>query len=107
MLAVARLNPRTAKYMNLQLNRDGSLTAGEVDVSVPYTPDTGLAALQNTSLLVQRANRQKIGQLETRGKYEAPRSSGELAAVSDEDLYLRPHRTKSVCAKIMEYFFSY
>ncbi len=95
--------------MNLQLNRDGSLTAGEVDVSLPYTPDAGLAALQNTSLLVQRANRQKIGQLETRGKYEVPRScsGGELAAVSDEDLYLRPHRTKSVCAKIMEYFFSY
>ncbi len=107
MLAAAILTQRTAKYMNLQLSRDGSLTAGEIDVSVLYgaaaREDSGLYGSQSTSLLTRRGGRLPSDG-GSRGRFEVPQGDG---LTSDADLYLRPHRAKSVCAKVMEYFFSY
>jgi hypothetical protein len=90
--------------MNLSLHRDGSLTAGEVDVTLPFPgseANDSRGAGQHSSLLLQHGQQQ-----ETRGKYQVPRGIGQ-SDVDDSDLYLRPHRSKSLCAKIVEYFFSY
>jgi hypothetical protein len=101
LVAVTRMSPRIAKYMNLSLHRDGSLTAGEVDVTLlfPGVEANEHGATQHSSLLLQHGQQQ-----ETRGKYQVPRSTG---SVDDSDLYLRPYRSKSICAKMVEYFFSY
>jgi hypothetical protein len=111
-VAVTRLTPRVAQYMNLSLHRDGSMTAGEIDVTVPYSCGTCAATDSEHASLLQRGPRQR---LETKGKYQVPRSTSNGNGISclggdgavDTDLYLRPRRVKSVCERIVEYFFAY
>ena len=118
VISVTRLDPSVAKYMNLHLSRDGLvLTQEGVDLTSVYST----ADLQNASeksALIQRRTGSRRG-VTTRGKYEvdepASTTSGSSSSsdsnsngeTEDSSIYLKPNRTKSICTKLMEYFFSY
>lgn len=115
VISVVRLEPSIAKYMNLHLSRDGlTLTQEGVDLSVVYNSEADLQSVSEQSNLVQRrtGNRRGI----TRGKYEVEEDSrttssgGSVSGDSeqlDSSIYLKPIRTKNICTKIVEFFFSY
>lgn len=122
VISVSRLNPTIAKYMNLHLSRDGeTLTQEGVDLSVVYNAADVQQASEKAALIQRRTGTRRNN---IRGKYEeesthssinssvnsSSNSSGSSVSGEEEldsSIYLKPNRTKSICTKIVEYFFSY
>jgi hypothetical protein len=131
LLSVLLLNPRLAQHLNIHLRRDGSL---EVENCVDISSTTVSAAETNGATngaggshssglgggLRQRgvggigssAQRGVGGSAEERSGLlgadgEANGTGRGALASAVPDLYLQPHRRKSLCERIVEYFFAY
>eukprot|EP01038_Epipyxis_sp_PR26KG_P005896 gene5896-8136_t len=113
LIGVSQMNRRLANYMNVTLTRDGHLTSTDgtlnnansnMDFDNTSNEQPNGIGLGGSSLRM----RSKAGQdgLLNSKKFEVP--SGKDGFVGESDgLYLKPYRRKSICTRIMEYFFSY
>jgi hypothetical protein len=131
LLSVLLLNPRLAQHLNIHLRRDGSL---EVENCVDASSTTvsaaeasgatnGAAGGHSSGLgggLRQRVVRGSENSAQRGVGGSAEERSGLLGADGEAngtgrgalastvpDLYLQPHRRKSLCERIVEYFFAY
>ncbi|KAJ1440581.1 hypothetical protein B484DRAFT_144930 [Ochromonadaceae sp. CCMP2298] len=121
LLSVLVLTARLASNMNLQMARDGSLivggggrgggsagggggivrTMGSVGSVSEEGEDVGLGLRQRESTGTEMARNREEARLAS-GRYRVP--EGEEGG---QGLYLQPHRRKSLCERLVEYFFSY
>lgn len=97
LIAVHVLNFTLAKYMNIQLNREGGMLilggGGESNIATGVSVGGGL--------------RNRYGGGNNNKDDDVHVSVDRRNNVVDGGLYLQPHRRKSVCQQLMEYFFSY
>lgn len=126
LLSVLVLNPRLAQHMGLTLSRDGSLQVSNALSAGADTADprrvlglTGEYSNSNNNDGVLGGGlrqRQKVpGQGIVRGEEEqegllgmAKREAAARRARQDTpELYLQPSRRKSICERVVEYFFAY
>jgi hypothetical protein len=114
LLSVLLLNPRLAQHLNIHLRRDGSLevencvdssstvSAAETSGTVGHSSGLGGGLRQRS---VGGGAEERSGLLSGEGEGSGA-SRGALASTVP-DLYLTPHRRKSLCERIVEYFFAY
>ena len=124
LLSVLVLNPRLAQHLDVHLRRDGSLETA--DCTAGMGADGTVAGETVASGAGLGAGlRQRNAGTRTASSTERDRllggnsadlhpasvgdsSSSSLTRADDlPDLYLQPRRRKSVCERVVEYFFSY
>ena len=128
LISVMVLNTRIAKQMNLNMSRDGMLLTGEGgmgdNTTGSFVDYEGLTDDVDTDGVRQRRSRAGAEgrmysskyRVQTRslsGSHATGAGAGgghfglHESTEEEQELYLKPHRRKNICERIVEYFFFY
>lgn len=114
LLSVLVLNPRLAEHLGIEMTREGALVVDNCTAGASeelYIP-TGAGLRQRNGgggAAGEREERTPLVGGDLARQNGGGDGSGKRGAASapEPELYLQPHRRKSLCERLVEYFFSY